>query len=588
MSVRNLNWYNLQSTRRYPLDDSAVGESDDVRENLRNDILVDAHIRYPGELGKYAYVQGVTVSAGIVTVVIGVSSDVAGEGTTVAALSVAQPAAPYVNYALQPLVPGVAGWLTLGPGIESAFSGRYAAPTQTLISHRCARPYRPLPIPSLGKLGLATTLSDQITILGESPVEVVKQTVAISGEPATALVFRLNANDVSLSYNPYTYFLGSCGQRPESGTCPKTPIETINGVSPDCAGNINLNFVNLSGVAFDACGGIDIQTDLTLDRVCAPATDRRVFYDDLCCPDEVADLAARDELPVASLYVGKVVKTLAPEPLYWKVAALASATVTWAETTEVDAICGWPDPTAAIPPDVIIDLPPLPEYPEITSSCVDFCLCSGQPPLFDVRAGSFEIVNTAAPYACEPCGEQNTAPQTWSEIIATNPRNTYTATDNNNTSIAVFKNAATDWALGKTISAQIKISGDGLSRNGGIVLNYFHDSATSPPQIRYIAVVLDVSRSQLRVLRYTNNAFTIEAQELFNVKTNQWYNLAARPVFNGTGVTLNITAEEMSENRITATINTSITLQNYGPLTGTAGLYANRAYTYFNKFLIAE
>lgn len=586
MSIRNLNWYNLQSTRRYPLDDTADGESDEVHDNLPNDIIVDAHIRYPQNIGAYAYVQGVTISSGIVTVIIGASHTTTDDGATIAAVTVTQPARAYVNYAVQPVVPGVAGWITFGPGIETAFSGRYSSPQQTLISRRCARPYRPLPIPSLGKIGLTSALSDQITLLGESPVEVVRQNVTVDGKPVDALVFRLNKNDASLNYNPYSYFLSSCGQRPESGTCPKTPIETINGVSPDCAGNINISFVNLVGQLFKDCGGIDIQTPLSLARVCEKPIEPQVFFNDLCCPDEVADIAARDALPIESLQVGKVVKTLLPETLYWRVENISNGVVTWTETTEVDAICGWPNPTEAIPPDVIIDLPPLQEYPAVSVSCIDFCACSGPPPLFDVRSGSFSIQATKAPYACAPCGEQDTPPTSLEEIIATSTRNTFAATDNGAVSVAILKTAATDWAFGKTISAQLKISGDGLSRNGGLVVNYYHDTESQPQQIRYLAVVLDVSRSQLRVLRYVNNSFTIEAQENFNVKTNSWYALSVTPTFSGTNVNLNITAQELSLANPTAAISTSISLANYGRLTGTFGLYANRSYTYFNRFSI--
>jgi len=586
MSIRNLNWYNLQTTRRYPLDDTAVGEADEIRDNLPNDILVDAHLRYPSTLGTYAYVQGITISPGIVTVLIGVSESPDAEGATIAAVTAVQPAAANTNYSVQALVPGVAGWITFGPGIETAFSGRYSFPAQTLISQRCARPYRPLPIPSLGKLGLATTLSDQITIVGESPVEVVRQKVQIDNVEVDAVVFRSNQNDVSLNYNPYAYFLGSCGQRPESGTCPKPPIETINGIGPDCDGNINLSFLNLTGQNFKDCGGIDIQTSLSLDRVCEQPLEPRIFYDDLCCPDEVEDLAARDALPIESLYAGKIVKTLLPEPQYWKVRSLAGGEPEWVETTEVDAICGWPDPTEAIPPDIIIELPPLPEYPTVTTPCIDFCSCSGPPPLFDVRSGLFSLQTTDAPYACAPCGEQTTPPGTLTEIIATSPRNTYAATDNNAISVAVLKNSATDWALGKTISTQLKISGDGLARNGGIVINYYHNNSGNQPQIRYLAAILDVSRSQLRLLRYVNNSFTIETQEQFSVRTNRWYTLSVTPTFTGSGVNLQITAEELSEDNLTASLNTSVTLENYGPLTGTFGLYANRSYTYFNKFSI--
>ena len=40
MALFNNNWFNLNSTRRYPIDDSATGESD-TGLDFPNDIIVD-------------------------------------------------------------------------------------------------------------------------------------------------------------------------------------------------------------------------------------------------------------------------------------------------------------------------------------------------------------------------------------------------------------------------------------------------------------------------------------------------------------------------------------------------------------------
>jgi len=55
MPIRNANWYNLHSTRRYPLDDNATG-TDDAGIRLADDILVDCHLRFPKIAGQYAYI----------------------------------------------------------------------------------------------------------------------------------------------------------------------------------------------------------------------------------------------------------------------------------------------------------------------------------------------------------------------------------------------------------------------------------------------------------------------------------------------------------------------------------------------------
>ena len=109
MGIRNLNWYNLQATRRYPLDDLCSSETD-AGDSFPDDILVDLHVRFNSALGQYAYIQAVTVSEHLVTAIIGVSSTIDTAGTSVAAVTITKPAAINVNYAIEPLVAGVVGW----------------------------------------------------------------------------------------------------------------------------------------------------------------------------------------------------------------------------------------------------------------------------------------------------------------------------------------------------------------------------------------------------------------------------------------------------------------------------------------------
>jgi hypothetical protein len=51
MSILNNNWFNINSTRRYPVDDFATGASDEGFE-LPNDIITDIRIRFPRSAGK--------------------------------------------------------------------------------------------------------------------------------------------------------------------------------------------------------------------------------------------------------------------------------------------------------------------------------------------------------------------------------------------------------------------------------------------------------------------------------------------------------------------------------------------------------
>lgn len=297
MPVRNQNWYNLQSTRRYPLDDRSTGD-DDAGAAIRDDIIVDCHLRFPAATGEYAYIQGITVSDKIVTVLFGVADNLTGtDNTTIAAVSIVQPAASGVNYSILPLQAGVSGWITFGPGIDAPFVGRYSTAAQTLLNRRNARSYAPLPIPTIGKLGVQESLTGLVRVIAESPVTATyhenytvekydPETNSTNTEPVTAIVFA--AENPTATYNPYAVFLGPCGQRPESGTCPKTPIETIGGVSPDCVtGNINIYVTGgMSAQLFAECGGIDITTNLGLAEACNEVPPGTTPRNDICCPGE--------------------------------------------------------------------------------------------------------------------------------------------------------------------------------------------------------------------------------------------------------------------------------------------------------------
>ena len=273
MSVRNQNWYNLQSTRRYPISDQSTGASDSG-DVIRDSILVDCQLRYPEALGQYVYVQGITCSDSLVTIVFGVADSLdATNGTTIAAVSLPKPIAQNVNHAVKAFLPGVAGWVVFGAGVNEKFVGRYSTPRQTQILARNARAYRALPVPSLGKLGVGTSLQGIVTLTGEAPVTITQETVYADGQNVLALVFRLALADAES--NPLQTYLGECAQRPESNTCPKPPIETINGVAPDCDGNINFVFEGFDAYPYAECGGIDIISSAGLSEACNQGAARR-------------------------------------------------------------------------------------------------------------------------------------------------------------------------------------------------------------------------------------------------------------------------------------------------------------------------
>ncbi len=551
MGIRNQNWYDLQATRRYPLDETSTGE-DDAGATIRDDIIADCHLRFPSTLGQYAFVQGLTVAPNMVTVVFGVAATPTTTQTSIlASVTVPRPVSANVHYDIVGVFPGVAGWVVFGHGIDEAFVGRYSAPAQSLISPRCARPYRSLPIPTLGKENLADALEDIVKLVGQAPVTATYEVREINGDTRPAIVFRLEG-DVS-GVNPLSYFLGPCGQRPESGTCPKPPIETINGVAPDCAGNINLELEGFDGLQVGenvqragmaqpvwTCDGIDIITYTGLSEACNQGvTKSRRRYNDDCNPSANSDDA------------------------YWY--------------NPIDQIPGNP-----LPPDINSSIS-LPDqgYPALCTAlplCVNFV--SGAAPDFAVKEGLFVFDARTAPNVCGADSSSSAA------VLPDSQHYTYAAASVVGTNLSIYKNCASDWASGRTIRTELLITADGLNKNGGMVLNYLPGYAPLQIPTRYLLATIDVDRSELRLLRYNGSQFVVEYSTRLLTYINKWYALSMRPEVDGTAAVVHVAARSLDAS--VPEVSFSVPVPNYGEPVGQAGLFSSRSYTYFNSFQILE
>jgi hypothetical protein len=521
MAVRNQNWYDLQATRRYPLDERSTG-LDDNGQVILDSILVDCHIRFPATLGTYLYVQGITVAPALVSLVFGVASALDdSSGTTIAAVTLPRTAPQNVNHEITPLQPGVAGWVALGPGLAEEFVGRYTAPLQTVISQRCARPYRPLPVPSMGKIGLAASLEGIVNITAAAPVTARHEKLTINDEQVDAIVLRLDG-ELPGTNNPLQFFLGPCAERPESGTCPRPPIETINGMSPDCDGNITFIVEGFDALSYNNCGGVDIISNTGLAETCDALRDpRRRRPVDECNSSESLD---ED---------------------YWY------------------------NPLDQIPPDVVIDEDL--EETAFTNTCVTTPLCvdfsGGTASNFVVRDGLFVFQSLLAPPIC------GSSEELFDEHYV------YTAADFVGRNIALFRNCSSNWIFNKTIRTQLAFTSSGLRRNGGLLLNYVRGSTTT-----YLLAMIDNNLNKLRLLRFNGTAFIEEYSANFQTFPGTWYELAVSPTQSGSNLVLAVTAS--APNGAVSPVSFTVTLSNYGNPLGLAGLYSDRSYTYFNKFLI--
>ncbi len=297
MGVLHHNWLNAQASRRYPLDDNATGTGDDGTR-LNDDIIVDLHLRWPSVAGQYAFIGGITVTDTILTVVIlaADSPESAANFTPLAVVTVRQPATEYSYYNLNPIYPGVGGFIAFGDTSEQ-FSIRFSTPRQGLLAPKVGRPYAELPIPSMRKFGRSDGLTGLVRILAGPDIEIVKEVVNVAGTELDALVVRLQV--ATSDRNPLADYIGPCGKRPESQNCDRTGIQSINGVTPDCHGNLEIEFRGLVAENYNGCGsdgaGVTIEQSLGIADVCPIRTPNRFAGSDYCHPTSESSLSLPSE-----------------------------------------------------------------------------------------------------------------------------------------------------------------------------------------------------------------------------------------------------------------------------------------------------
>lgn len=288
------NWYDLNAQRLYPIDASASG-ADDSGAIVPAALLVDCRLRYPAALGRYAYLAALSSTPGLVTALFLASDQPATSGlppssfAPLAAVSLPRPVTPHVQYPVRAMAGGVVGWVVFGDGVSEPYAGRFSGPSQSQIMPRCASPYNDRPVRSVAKEFSATRLRGLVALRAGRDLE-------LAGEPrrveldsvvrtVQAVVFRLRTQ---LNRNVHAAYLGDCLARPESGNCPKTPVGSINGVTPDCDGVVEVEFRGIQATPYAGGGGVLLDADLGYSEACPgdglPDADGNLpLASDRCC-----------------------------------------------------------------------------------------------------------------------------------------------------------------------------------------------------------------------------------------------------------------------------------------------------------------
>ena len=490
--IRNHNWYNLNSTRHYPLDDNATGETDDGLQ-LPNNILLDCHIRYPETVGRYLYISSTSVTDNLVTLTFLASNTTSYDTSLVAqtstfvpvaAITLKKPVDQYVHYALSAMYPGVGGWIVFGSGIEEAFSGKFATPEQTLLAPKAARNYRTLPVDSIKKVETNTALTGLVTIESSQTVEVVKATRTILGASRDVLVLRLS--DL-FDRNLLKLMRGSCGDRPESNACSPPGIELINNVTPDCLGNLTINFTGHTQADpyASGSGGVLLNTGLGLSDACE---DNDIPDKDGNLPNDHKDECASEE-SASSDAVTDVSETLTEESEDCALGLHPAHSGQEQVAGQDDIYCENFYGTAA--DDVV------------------------------VKRGTFSFVNESSADCCAACSGSSVINPSAASAIA------YQANSTDDYNIAIFDSCIYTDVRDKLFTTQFKMTQ--TAGNGGIVINYRTSPTTGNPQ--FLALMVNLHSGQLELRRFAGNAFSpspIHSVAVPALSANDWMALSVK------------------------------------------------------------
>lgn len=536
MSARNIEWYDLNESRSWPLADQAT-EIDDSGNRLPHNLIADLNIWFPDTLGTYAYVGSVTVGPNIATITI------MGNGVAIGAVSVVAPIDPYRHYPLQALYPGVAGWVVFGSALNEGVlqSYRFSNPQQSLLIPHVARKYRTPPVTGIGKLGLSSALTGVVRLQGGNDIEIVKEEREIDNVVRDVAVIRLRKDDsVTDDTEVLAKYLGPCDTRPESRNCGgEEPIEFINSVAPDCCGNITVEFRGCSDVRFiqnESCS-VAVGCEFGLSDACV--TQDRLPDEDGRLPNEYADLCIEESVSIVSSEGGDAV--------WWKIAE-----------TEYEY-----NARQVTPEDRDARLPYVEDFSN--QKAEDFSIKLGkykiiadnELPMF----GGFSLQSEG--------GTRNVA--VWDKGIPTNDWST------------LFKKA--------TLHFSLRPAPAGTLHNGGIAFNY-----KSKPNKNYWCAEVDfegtfTGRKSLRIAKYNGlTSTTYAVVDVTNLAIGLQYQLDLT-ILPGEGADVWVLAQltntepPESEKFVHATLGPFL-IKDYGDSDGLFGLTSYRSVTQFNRLIV--
>lgn len=465
MPRRNPHWYSLNGSREYPLDETA-SQRPDAGDRLPSDLLVDLRLRWPGHLGRYAFLSAASVTPYGLSLTFQATDDwenLAADCTPLAAVTVLRSDLQVGRaYGLLAQADGVHGYVVFGHGAERDYAARFSAPRQAWLAPRAARPYDLPLVTSLRRRGVATPLTGLVLLKGEDPVEVVRESREIGGVVRDCIVIRL-VEDPDAATSVFETYAGPCAGRAESGNCPDPqPIQSINSVGPDCDGMVELVFQGCATV-----GQVVDDEDQDLGGI---VLDCGMSVTDACRPPYLPDDEGRLPLEWDEYYVSDTGESVPEEDL--------------------------------TPSDEVVTVNDMP-YTE--------CFTDGVATNFAVKAGQFDFEEDPTRPACADDESQGFPEYTYATLLHTEPcLSVWEGFD----ITTLFRFVTVDLQPVETTSGSV---------SGGVVYNYRPHSVV-PGRFTYFYVGLEADR--LALYRYDGYGYKLLGEVAVAPAYGTWYQLS--------------------------------------------------------------
>lgn len=289
LTFNGAQWLNSHSVRNYPVADNAISE-DDTGQLLLPDVLLDMQLRWPAAFGDYGFISGITVTDKLFSIMFAVGHTLtsAADVTTIGGISLRQPAATNQPHSLQAWHAGVHGFVAIGD-VRENYVARFSTPQQSLLLHRVAKSYHTAPIQGIGRSATDKYLQGLVTLAAGTDIRVRKTTINWEDNEREAIAIGL-APQQATGENLLAKYAGPAGTRPENSNCQQIGILGVGDATPDCDGNIEIQFERMAASAFSRdsgeASGLLIHQRIGMASACPTVPLSHTIIRSICEPSE--------------------------------------------------------------------------------------------------------------------------------------------------------------------------------------------------------------------------------------------------------------------------------------------------------------